>query len=61
MEKEIEIKLTRQEHMMITAILLMHKTAFIVPIHRDKRPLLNKIATDFSLRDIRLSIKKETK
>lgn len=55
MENEkIKIEMTKQEHMMVSAILLMHHTGFVVEIHKDKRPLLNKIAQDFSLRNMRI-------
>lgn len=50
----IKIELTREEHMMVTAILFMHYTGFIVEIHKDKRTLLNKITDDFSKRNIRI-------
>ena len=56
-ENKIEIKVTRDEHRMLTAILMMHYTGMIIEVHKDKRPMLNKIAMDFSLRDIRLDVK----
>ena len=54
--KAIKIELTRDEHKMITAILMMHHIGMVIPVHKDKRPLLDKIAQDFSLRDMRLMI-----
>ena len=53
----MKIELTKEEHKMITAIFMMHRVGMIIPIHNDKRPLLNKIVEDFNLRDIRESIK----
>lgn len=54
--KKIELRLTKEEHQLITAILIMHHTGLVIQIHKSHRPLLNKVAMDFSLRDIRLSI-----
>ncbi len=52
----IEIKLTKEEHKLVTAILMMPHIGMVMPIHEDNRPLLSKVAQDFSLRDIRKSI-----
>ena len=48
-ENKIKIEITRDEHKMLTAI--------VVEIHKDKRPMLNKISQDFSMRDIQLDVK----
>lgn len=55
MNKEtITIELTKDEHMLITAILMMQTTGITVPIHPDKMPMLTKVAMDFNMRNIKV-------
>ena len=53
-KEEIELKITREEHQLITAILMMHHTGFIIPV---KNEMIHKVAKDWMLRDIRLDVK----
>jgi hypothetical protein len=52
MNDKVTIELTRQEHTMITAILMMHHTGLIVNVHQDKRPMLGELAERFSMKNI---------
>lgn len=58
MDEKITVELTKQEHVMITALLMMHHTGLIIKVHEAHRPLLNELAQRFSLENIRLMIKK---
>jgi len=55
-KEKINIKLTQDEHTLITGILMMHHTGIILKV---KNPLMHKMAQEFSLRDIRLRIKND--
>ena len=50
--KKITVELTLEEHTMITAILMMHHTGLVLPIHESRRPALSEIAHKFSLENI---------
>ena len=52
-KKTITIKLTKDEHMLITAILMTQTTGITVPIHPDRMPLLTKVTMDFNMRNIK--------
>ena len=56
MKDKITVELTKDEHSMITALLMMHYTGLIVNVHKDKRPALNELAQKFSLENMRLTI-----
>lgn len=53
----VKIELTKDEHTMVTAILMMHHIGMVVSIHPDKRPMLDDLAQRFSLENMRLMIK----
>jgi len=42
-EKEITIHFTPQEFQLVSALVLMHYTGMIAPIHKDWRPLLQQV------------------
>lgn len=54
---KIKIEVTPEEHNMITALLMMHYTGLIVPVHADHRPLLAELAQRISMENIRHRIK----
>ena len=56
MEKKITIELTKEEHDMITALLMMHYTGLVVSVHETRRPLLSELAQKFSLENMRLLV-----
>ena len=53
MKNKIIIELTKDEHKMITAILMMQTTGITVQIHPDKMPMLTKLTMDFDMRNIK--------
>ena len=56
MKDKITIELTKDEHKMITAILMIQTMGIAVPIHPDKMPILEKLAMDFNMRNIKTQI-----
>lgn len=50
----ITVTLTEEEHVMITAVLMMHHTGLIMPIHESRRVLLQELADRFSYENIKL-------
>lgn len=52
----IKIELTKEEHSLITGILMMHHLGMVLEV---KNPLIHNLAQRFSLRDIRGGLKSE--
>lgn len=56
--KKFNFELDKEELTMISAILLMHSTGFILPIHKDRLPMVHKLAEKFALENIRSFVEK---
>lgn len=54
--QEHTIKVSTKEHQMITALLMMHYTGLIYPVHETHRPTLATLAQRISRENIQIMI-----